>query len=357
MHETKCPNCQHTFSISDEQLNLKSGYARCGNCKTIFSAIDNLLSSVQREPLQRTSVVASNPVEKKLRVAKAPKKIADGDLIFDDNAGIGIEDSEPLAKTEANFDIIDNFDVLPANKIANTPKNEPTDEAWLIDLLEEEKRKEEAMQYMPDNDKLAKVGKNNDVTSMLDELGVDVAEEAPLEDEDYRKKVDERFSQQVASQKIAKNLPVGMMLIWGLGSLLLIGLLGLQYVIFNLDSLLKDPEKAAKIHSLCAIVSCDLPIANVSMLKTETLNLAKGTTAAQSDVTFTITNTTDKKMIYPNLKISLRDSNDIKAQLVISPTQYLDNDGYLMPGQIKPVKLRIDYPKNDVTQANIEPFY
>lgn len=71
-----------------------------------------------------------------------------------------------------------------------------------------------------------------------------------------------------------------MMLIWGLGSLLLIGLLGLQYVIFNLDSLLKDPEKAAKIHSLCAIVSCDLPIANVSMLKTETLNLAKGTTAA-----------------------------------------------------------------------------
>lgn len=110
-------------------------------------------------------------------------------MIFDDNAGIGIEDSEPLAKTEANFDIIDNFDVLPANKIANTPKNEPTDEAWLIDLLEEEKRKEEAMQYMPDNDKLAKVGKNNDVTSMLDELGVDVAEEAPLEDEDYRKKL------------------------------------------------------------------------------------------------------------------------------------------------------------------------
>lgn len=344
-HKAQCPECQYLFDITDEQLKLKKGYARCGKCKFIFSAKDHLVAN-KPAPVQPTPTPPKKPA----------KKIADGNAIFDDNAGLDMPTRKQQDKDQVvDFDIISNFDSLPSNKIGQTKSTEQ-DEAWLTELLEEEKRKEEAVQYMPDRDKIGKIGRENDVSFMLEGLGVDVAEDALIEEEDYRKKLDERFSQQVASQKNVKT-PIGMMMVWLLGSILLIGLLLVQYTVFNLDKLLKNPESASHIQTVCGIAKCDLPVANVSMIKTDTLSLNKAKQANQSDLIFTLTNTTDKQIIYPNLKISLRDSNDIKAQTLLTPEQYLDKDSYLMPREIKAVKLRIDYPKSSYEQANIEPFY
>ncbi|WP_394260716.1 DUF3426 domain-containing protein, partial [Moraxella boevrei] len=324
IHQTQCPNCQHRFEISDEQLSLKSGYARCGKCKAIFSAIDNLTSSINRKPITPTptatpSAQTTEPKSTK-RVKKAP---ADGDLTFDDNAGLDSElDFNGVANNPSlvdDFEIIDNFDSLPTSKIANTSEK-MEDEDWLADLLEEERRKEEAVQYMPDNDKLTKVGRNNTVVDMLDELGVDVAHEQSLESDEYHQRLDERFNAQVASQKNVK-MPIGMMLVWCVGSLLLVGLLAVQHVVFNLDNLLKNPDSAKNLQQACAIFKCNLPTANVSLLATETLKLEKAKDAKQTDLTFTLRNSTSQKMIYPNLKISLRDGNDIKAQTIVTPEQ------------------------------------
>lgn len=345
--QTQCPSCQHLFDITDEQLKLKQGYARCGNCKSIFSAIDHLVSTINRTPIQPTPATA--------KPTKRVKQVADGDFTFDDNAGLGLDNDTPNNKADDGFDIIENFDTLVANKVGQ-PANKTQDESWLADLLEEENRKEEQERYTPDVDKFGKIGRENDVSSMLDNLGVDVAYEAPIEQEDYQQKVEERFSQQIASQKNIKA-PVGMALVWLVGSLLLIGTLVAQYTVFNLDELLKKPESASHIQTVCGILKCELPVANASVVQTETLSL-KAKDSKQSDMTFTLTNSTTQKVIYPNLKISLRDSNDIKAQLVLTPNQYLDDtSSYLMPNQIKAFKLRIDYPKANYTQANIETFY
>lgn len=351
-HQTQCPSCQHKFEITDEQLQLKSGYARCGNCKSIFSAIDHLVSTLNRTPIQPTPAVATTKPTKRV------KKVADGDFTFDDNAGLGGMGMErkPAVNHVSDFDIISNFDTLPTNKIGKATQTQGDDDSWLTDLLEEEKRKEEELQFKPDVDKFGKMSRENNVSFMLDDLGINVAHEAPIEEEDYRKKLNDRFSQQVASQNNLK-MPIGMMLIWLFGSLLLMGTLVAQYAIFNLDALLKKPETATHIQTVCEIAKCKLPVANPSVIKTETLSLTKAKQNNQSDLTFTLTNATGQQVIYPNLKISLRDNNDVKAQLLLAPEQYLEDDTYLMPHQIKAVKLRIDYPKSSYTQANIEPFY
>ncbi|ELA08327.1 Zinc finger/thioredoxin putative [Moraxella macacae 0408225] len=362
--QTQCPNCQHTFGITDEQLNLKSGYARCGNCKVIFSAIDNLTSLAKqaqtKQAITPDTKTTQNPPNQTKPVKRTKKAPADGDLTFDDNTGLG-QEADPDTNNNQNLlddlDIIDNFDNLPINKIAvaTTIKTED-DEDWLAHLLEEEKRREEAIQYMPDNDKLTKVGHENTVVEMLNELGVDVAYEQSLESNEYHQRLDERFSAQVASQKNIKK-PIGMTLVWAVGSLLLIGLLVVQYTVFNLDNLLKNPDNAKNLQQVCTILKCTLPTANVSLLAANTLKLEKTKNNKQTDLIFTLKNGTNQKMIYPNLKISLRNGNDIKAQTIVTPKQYLDDDGYLMPKQIRTVKLRIDYPKFGVQQANIEPFY
>lgn len=40
---TQCPHCKATFRVAQDQLKLRAGLVRCGNCKEIFNGIENLL--------------------------------------------------------------------------------------------------------------------------------------------------------------------------------------------------------------------------------------------------------------------------------------------------------------------------
>ncbi|HRQ95444.1 MAG TPA: zinc-ribbon domain-containing protein, partial [Candidatus Accumulibacter phosphatis] len=39
---TCCPTCQTVFRVTSEQLRLRAGKVRCGQCRAVFNAIDNL---------------------------------------------------------------------------------------------------------------------------------------------------------------------------------------------------------------------------------------------------------------------------------------------------------------------------
>jgi Protein of unknown function (DUF3426). len=41
--KTSCPNCQTTFSLRPDQIRLRAGTVRCGHCRFVFDALDNLL--------------------------------------------------------------------------------------------------------------------------------------------------------------------------------------------------------------------------------------------------------------------------------------------------------------------------
>lgn len=41
--KTRCPGCQTTFRVTPEQLKARAGKVRCGECQTVFNALDNLL--------------------------------------------------------------------------------------------------------------------------------------------------------------------------------------------------------------------------------------------------------------------------------------------------------------------------
>jgi predicted Zn finger-like uncharacterized protein len=40
---TQCPHCHTTFRVAQDQLKLRAGLVRCGNCKQIFNGIEHLL--------------------------------------------------------------------------------------------------------------------------------------------------------------------------------------------------------------------------------------------------------------------------------------------------------------------------
>lgn len=390
LYNAKCPNCQHAFKINDEQLAIKNGYVRCSYCKTIFSAT---------EQLEQQKITNNNPLASPSN--QMPSALIDDkseEILFDDELGIdeagNLIVDEPVkpispyplsqshtksayAKSNSTIDdleIIDNFDQLPIAKNSN-PKvligdedaveaidlaqdNETLgdEQAWLLSLMAQADDNEAA-----DDTAGAKRGMDGVFnTDIFDQIPIDTRSEQQADLLAYQQKIDERLSQQVSSQQLANAKIFNMSIIWGLGSLLLVFLLAVQYIIFNIDTLITSKTNAAVLSNIChKIPACQLPITDTGLIDVQMLALAHSSKqAGQTDMIFTLTNTTDNNIIYPSVKVSLRSGNTILAQTLLTPSHYLEaGNNYLMPHQIKPVKLRIDFPKTKVQAANIELIY
>lgn len=394
-YDAKCPNCQHAFKINDEQLAVRHGYVRCSHCKTIFSAA---------EQLEQKKFANNNPlVSPNNQTSSALIDNKSEDILFDDESGLDeagnpifnepVKPTSPYALSKSSttsakakstsklddFEIIDNFEQLPKAKDSKPKKPiiDDKDAAEAIELAQDKDASgdenawlQSLMAQADDNEAMDDASATHTKpkrgmdgvfnTDIFDQIAVDTGSEQQADLLAYQKKIDERLSQQVSSQQSLNAKSFNMGIVWGLGSLLLIFLLAAQYIIFNINTLITSTTNAAVLSTIChKIPACQLPLADTGLIDVQMLKLAHSSKqAGQTDVVFTLTNTTDNNIIYPSVKVSLRNGNTILAQTLLTPTDYLEaGNNYLMPHQIKPIKLRIDFPKTKVQAANIELVY
>ena len=395
LYNAKCPNCQHAFKINDKQLAVRHGYVRCSHCKTIFSAA---------EQLEQKKFANNNPLSSPNH--QTPSALIDDKsegILFDDESGLDeagnpivdepVKPTSPYALSKSSttsakakstsklddFEIIDNFEQLPKAKDSKPKKPiiDDKDAAEAIELAQDKDASgdenawlQRLMAQADDNEAMddssaahtkPKRGMNTVFnTDIFDQIAIDTRSEQQADLLAYQKKIDERLSQQVSSQQSLNAKFFNMDIVWGLGSLLLIFVLAAQYIIFNLNTLITSTTNAAVLSTIChKIPACQLPLADTELIDVQMLALAHSSKqAGQTDLVFTLTNTTDNNIIYPSVKVSLRSGNTILAQTLLTPSHYLEaGNNYLMPHQIKPVKLRIDFPKTKVQAANIELVY
>nr|WP_309575669.1 DUF3426 domain-containing protein [Moraxella osloensis] len=393
LYNAKCSNCQHAFKINDEQLAVRHGYVRCSHCKTIFSAA---------EQLEQKKFANNNPLSSPNH--QTPSALIDDKsegILFDDESGLDeagnpivnepVKPTSPYALSKSSptspkakstsklddFEIIDNFDQLPKarNSKPKKPIIDDKDAAEAIDLAQDKDASgdenawlQSLMAQAYDNEAMDDASATNTKrgmdgvfnTDIFDQIAVDTGSEQQSDLLAYQQKIDARLSQQVSSQQSLNAKFFNMRIIWGLGSLLLIFVLAAQYIIFNINTLITSKTNAAVLSTIChKIPACQLPLADTKLIDVQMLKLAQSSKqAGQTDVVFTLTNTTDNNIIYPSVKVSLRSGNTILAQTLLTPSHYLEaGNNYLMPHQIKPIKLRIDFPKAPVQAANIELVY
>ncbi len=395
LYNAKCPNCQHAFKINDEQLAVRHGYVRCSHCKTIFSAA---------EQLEQKKFANNNPLSSPNH--QTPSALIDDKsegILFDDESGLDeagnpivdepVKPTSPYALSKSSttsakakstsklddFEIIDNFEQLPKAKDSKPKKPiiDDKDAAEAIELAQDKDASgdenawlQRLMAQADDNEAMddssathTKPKRGMDGlfnTDIFDQIPIDTGSEQQADLLAYQQKIDECLSQQVSSQQSLNAKFFNMRIIWGLGSLLLIFVLAAQYIIFNINTLITSTTNAALLSTIChKIPACQLPLANTELINVQMLALAHSSKqAGQTDVVFTLTNTTDNNIIYPSVKVSLRSGNTILAQTLLTPSHYLEaGNNYLMPHQIKPIKLRIDFPKTKVQAANIELVY
>ena len=88
--KTCCPSCQTIFRVTSEQIRVRAGKVRCGQCRTVFNAIDRLLDeddslvAIQSTPQAVTGsegvtavpIAAASPGYEEERIALSEAEVA-----------------------------------------------------------------------------------------------------------------------------------------------------------------------------------------------------------------------------------------------------------------------------------------
>jgi predicted Zn finger-like uncharacterized protein len=59
--KTRCPNCQTAFRVTPEQLKARVGKVRCGQCQSVFNALDSLLDEIPAPAPRSTQIQPPAP--------------------------------------------------------------------------------------------------------------------------------------------------------------------------------------------------------------------------------------------------------------------------------------------------------
>ena len=229
-----------------------------------------------------------------------------------------------------------------ANDIhANIDDN--ADESWLEKLLKEQNQSEDTTRDQ------------TDLSELLASMGVSI------KDEDHtnalrikQQQAQDKFSPTPARRSIAS-------LLWTLGCLVLILLLFAQYVIFNLDDLVKNPAHAERLQKVCAIAACSLPSANLAALSTNDTKHQPSrikTASSFSDISITLNNQSAQAQLLPHVKVSVYGDNALIGAFIAAPEDYLlSAQSQLGASSRKQLLFTVPVANAQISKVSVEPIY
>ena len=219
--------------------------------------------------------------------------------------------------------------------------DDTADNSWLEKLLKEQNKSEEVRQD------------DTDLSQLLLDMGVPLKDEALTAEERVRK-AQAKFTPTPQRRSIAS-------LLWTLGCLVLALLLFAQYVIFNLETLMKNPVHAERLQSVCAVAACSLPSADLTAFTITNLNHKSSKIkmdGKSSDVSATLNNQSAKAQLYPNIKVSVYGANDMIGEFIATPADYLlSKQSQLAADSSRNILFTIPVANRQIREVTISPLY
>ena len=275
---TRCPACGTMFKVVADQLRVSQGWVRCGHCSDVFDAGSHL-QAVNPAPLPLPEVAAQS----------FPK--------------------------EADVSVVDELSVPAAALSEKEPaRNEPA----VVDPVPP-----------PDEDVTDLVAALPDTTTHADTK----SPADPRADEPVAAFHDVSFLRQARREAFWKKTSVRA--VTGALGLVLLALLGLQYVLQYKDSLaLIDPRWSPVLQAVCQPLNCAVkPLRRVESLVIDSSSFSKSGPDSFR-LSFVLKNMADLPLEAPLLELTLTDTQD-KAILrrVLTPAQFGYSDGVLLPAR------------------------
>ena len=400
--KTQCPHCHTIFNIKKYQLNQKTANACCEHCQKIFLVNNNLIvtADIDSNHHEQINTAASH---KKSSIS-ATSNLDDDILIHDDMIHDDMihDDMDIDTSDDKNleYDSLDSMDAWltqatdnnhSATRSASSQKNttkksdhysnvstdifeenssstasdhtsssaqvalssaaansihanidNTADESWLEKLLKEQNQGEE----VSNND--------TDLSQLLLDMGVDFKEENDQAAHSKRLQAQAKFSPTPSRRSMAS-------LLWTLGCLVLALLLFAQYVMFNLNTLVKNPVHAERLQTLCSIAICSLPSADLSAFSVSDTKYQASrinTKSGFSDISTAINNQSSQAQLYPHIKVSVYGVNALIGEFIAAPEQYLvGKQSQLAAKSRKQILLTIPVANTQITKVAINPIY
>lgn len=157
--QTRCPNCQTRFRVTEEQLSVARGKVRCGNCLEVFNAIEHQVQVETPKAGKPAGTGAAtnkpagdkateSPTEPPVESGFSASDDADDQFVFADNPDEDATEGR-YAGTKQTFDeeeLSDSFRSIdersgPAFEADDEfEKTDEVDESWAEAILSEETR-------------------------------------------------------------------------------------------------------------------------------------------------------------------------------------------------------------------------
>lgn len=378
--KTQCPHCQACFKVQQNQLNKANATIDCTQCQKSFSVNQHLIVTPDTSSSFSTQHTAtahqnaqsklsnrsesstssrnqarhiSNTAKSSLNKKRSSDILIHDDLIYDDmdidepedstieydsldnmNAWLTqVSDTNRATTTEnatntfskTNNKSQEQFLASPTDRISTEHSsmaqevlsstaandihaniNHKADNSWLEALLEEQ------------NERETKSVDSTDLSQLLIDMGV------PLRDEETS--VTERANKAQAQFAPTSTTHSIASILWILGCLVLALLLAAQYVMFNLETLVKNPANAQRLQTVCSIAACSLPSADLTALTITNPSHRSSqikTTGAFSDISAVLNNQSTKAQLYPNIKVSVYGTDSLIGEFIAGPNDYL----------------------------------
>lgn len=281
---TRCPDCDTTFRITPEQLKVRQGKVRCGECQHVFNALESLIE-------ETVAVLAAPPVSVPV-----------------DGFSSEPESTEPVivaVPPEPTF-VLEPVQEAVAPSIVDAP----------VDLLEPllEPRLEPV--FEPEPEALPEpVPEPESTTEPLPEQAVEwtIAGDTPLPDPLLHESPDEKSH-------------AGRWL-WGLGGASAFLALLLQGAIhFRVELAVVSPSARPLLESICGVAGCTVELPS----KAELMTIEASDLQPDADqksllkLSATLRNRAPFAQAYPHLELSLTDTeNRALVRRVMRPEDYL----------------------------------
>lgn len=369
---TQCPYCETIFSVEEDLVQALDARARCGMCRSVFNARDQLLND---PPANDELPGISDDT-----VLDFDEVLGESDVDEMPSPGLTLKTSRiSVPAPEFEFEL-DNTPVEARLAPQPTPEideDEDDEVSTFSPSIEFDPEDVEEISLSSDNLQQFEDDQSFEVDEPDDDFSLDASESADFGEEDEEDtqellvdaddeegdgdtyKHNEAFELLGASAEPAKTgkRRTGL---WLLGSLALVLGVGGQWVYANRDRLVNMPELRPVVDQLCAQIDCQIePLRDLNKIELLRRSVYSHPNIDEAlIISLALVNNADFVQPYPVLRIRMADvRGQIVAQRDFEPGDYLDAaaaTANMSPGTPLTVTLEIHDPGNDALTFELE---
>ncbi|MDB5888661.1 MAG: family finger-like protein [Rhodocyclales bacterium] len=345
---TRCPNCETTFRVRMEQLNLRGGRVRCGHCHVPFSA----LSSLEELPEETaTTLISPAPAAQPTVMAPAPIDVPPPPPAIDPSDPIapidlpptppvlprrhveeGMHAAMPTSPSDAGSDLdfdIEDIEQAGAQAAVAVHENEAPQTVVEPSKATMEREPEERIEMGSADDDAAEFDReferNLDASeSEIDDVGIDDSDEMPQLHTIF---LDEDIPPGAIVNEVATRAKTRRTLIMGNVLLLLTGVLLSAYVL-RVELTRFYPGLRAPLEQACSYFACDVPYPRdadeVRLVDSDLTQADKSTNQGTYHLAVTVRNHARYPVAWPQMEITLTDRFErALTRRVLEPKEWL----------------------------------